>query len=206
MKEHTKIKSKLEQKLSSIFKSNIGVLSKVLSYYNHPHIWILLMMNLCLESWKLLDKYNFSTFLTQNRQKIVLNEEEMKYWLKNKIISNPIWKYFELTLTKEISYEDKIIDATFFCWELVKFLNVARHSEIIKNIWLNITTDIDSDDMENILKYIPTKFLPCLNIKLMTFCPLSINPNVSSFIKSLEMTAYEGRLHVEEVEFEHNDK
>ena len=66
------------EEVSSIFTSNLGVLSRVLTYYNYAHVSAYLMLTLWTGSRRLFFKHDFEFILKETKKCIKLKIEDTK--------------------------------------------------------------------------------------------------------------------------------
>ena len=114
---------------SSIFTSNLGVLSHVLSYYNYAHVSAYLMLTLWTGSRRLFFKNDFEFILKETKKCIKLKIEDTK---KLKLIDK-VNQYYTIDILISEYFDE-----------------LANHVFKLTNMKLSFNLNIWRLDMENL--------------------------------------------------------
>ena len=156
------------EEVSSIFTSNIGVLSHVLSFYNYAHISAYLMQTLWTGSRRLFFKNDFEFILKENRKNIKLkiedNENIFIYWNVNKYFT------FDIFISKYFS------DLRYHIW-------ILTDVDLSFNLIIN---KIDKENFTSMLKVISLIMdWNYYNIKILNISNWLLHKDFMSYIQNI---------------------
>ena len=174
---------------SSIFTSNLGVLTHVLSYYNYAHISASLMQTLWTGSRRLLLKNNFGIILKETRRSIKLKIKDSEDFLihrnANKYFTYDIFisKYFN-----DLEYHIcNLTDMQLSFNLVIKKINKKNFRSMLKVISLIMDWDDYNVKILNISnRSLHKDFMPYIqNIYFSNSLTASVKLN-DEFIESLQ--------------------
>ena len=122
--------------VSSIFTSNLGVLSRVLTYYNYAHVSAYLMLTLWTGSRRLFFKNNFEFILKDNKKCIKLKIEDTKML---KLIEK-VNKYYTFDILITENYDElanhvlKLTNMQFYFDLNIRWITISNFISMVKVI------------------------------------------------------------------------
>ena len=175
--------------VSSIFTSNIGVLSHVLSYYNYAHMSAYLMQTLWTGSRRLFLKNDFEFILKETRKCIKLKIEDIENF---KFIEKAnIYFTFDIFISKYFNYLAhhicNLTDMQLSFNLVIKKINKNNFRSMLKVISLIMDWDDYNIKILNISnKSLHKDFMPYIqNIYFSNSLSASVQLN-DEFIESLQ--------------------